>query len=87
MIGHTVANEVDININVFRSRMKDRIDREVGGPKIATPENRRIEKKHTKFFEERLNPDYFSSRVSNPFVFGFRTGTGNRGLLAGAPGN
>lgn len=77
---------MNINFNVLRSCMKDRICCEVRCSNIITPKDGRCGRRDAEFREKGLEPNNFCCSLSNSTILGFGTGARDCALFSRGPG-
>jgi hypothetical protein len=82
---HFLADEVNVNLNVLRSSMVNRISSHVNNTDIVTKDKRSLGERNMKLLKKLAQPATFSNNVGNCPIFCLSTGTGNSSLLLRRP--
>jgi hypothetical protein len=73
--GNTLADEVEINLNMLRALMLNRVGGHVDGADVVTIYQSCTLKGSTKFLEELAQPSRFGDPVSHGAILCFGTGS------------
>uniref|UniRef100_A0A8R7PFY3 Uncharacterized protein n=1 Tax=Triticum urartu TaxID=4572 RepID=A0A8R7PFY3_TRIUA len=80
---HLLANEVDVDLDVLRSAMLDRVTCHVNSTDVITKDNGRGRKRTLKLKKKLSKPAALSHGMSHGSVLNLGTGAGHRGLAFG----
>ena len=83
--GHTIANEVKVDLDVFGSLILNWVSGHVDGADVVAEHNRGGGRWSMKLVEKLPDPTSLSNGVGNSTVLGFSTGTRNSVLPLGRP--
>jgi hypothetical protein len=73
--GNTLADEVEVNLNMLRALMLNRVGGHVDGADVVTIYQSCMVKGSTKLLEELVQPSRFSDPVSHCAILCFSTGS------------
>ena len=85
--GHLLADEVDVDLNVFGTAVMDRVGCHVDSANIVAVDNCSNLQRDVELLKKLPQPAALGGNVSNRPVLGLRTGPGHRGLSLGRPGH
>ena len=83
--GNTIANEVEIDLDVFGTLMLDGVGGHVDGADVVAEDDRRRRRWSMKLLEKLPKPTRLSHGVSHGAVLGFSARARDRVLSLGGP--
>ena len=84
---HLLANEVNVNLDMLRAAMLNRVACHVNSTDIITEDNSRGRERTLKLKKKLSKPAALSHGMSHGSVLSLGTGAGHRGLAFGGPGH
>jgi len=85
--GHLLAHKVNVNLNMLRALVVDRIGRHVDGADVVAEDHRSLGQLKMELLKELPQPTALGHNVSHSTVFCLSTRAGDRGLAFGGPGD
>ena len=85
--GNPVANEVQVDLDMLRPLMLNRVGREVYGADVVTVDERALGERAVKLRQELSKPGRLGHAVSDSPVLRLGTGAGDNRLSLGQPGD
>jgi hypothetical protein len=85
--GNTLADEVEVNLNMLRALMLNRVGGHIDGAAVITIYQSGTVKRSMKLLEELVQPCRFGDPVSHCAILCFSTGSSYSSLTLGGPGD
>ena len=83
--GNLVVDEVNVDVDVLRATMVDRISGHIDGANIVTVHDGRRSNGRVELLEKLTKPTTLDHDMGNRVVLSLSTGTGHRRLVLGGP--
>ena len=82
-----VTDEVDINLNMLRATVMNRIDHHIDGTDVVTIDDDHRSNRDVKFLEKLVQPATLGDSMGDGAILSLRAGAGNCSLAFGRPGD
>lgn len=80
-----LTNKVDVDLNVLRTFMLNRVGGEIDGTDVVAEDHCRRAERGAEFIQKLAKPTTLSDSMSDSTILRFGTGAGDHGLPLGGP--